>query len=331
MFFTLTDKLASLEAEVSILKTQAFAAGTLNNLRSQWKLFVAFCLYFNCEYLPAEERTILCYVAFLARSFKAPNSVLNYLNAVRNIHLCTGNIYAVQKSFELSLVLKGLKRTKSHRVHKVLPIDPPLLLEFVKFLDFESANDVAIWAAFLLGFFLMARKSNLVPPSAAKFDASKHLCRGDLIVGRTGLIVNLKWSKTNQFRDRCLSIPLVAVPGSILCPVTAILNMCRLVPATSDQPAFLISKHKRISTLTYFTFTSKLKSLIALTGRDPDLFSGHSFRRGGASWAFEAGVAGELIQMHGDWTSDAYLEYLTYSTETKCSVSSSMAKLAQSL
>ena len=37
----------------------------------------------------------------------------------------------------------------------------------------------------------------------------------------------------------------------------------------------------------------------------------HSFRRGGASFAFYSGVPVELIKMLGDWHSDAVLLYLT--------------------
>ena len=39
-------------------------------------------------------------------------------------------------------------------------------------------------------------------------------------------------------------------------------------------------------------------------------FTGHSFHRGGASWAFQSGIPGELIQVCGDWVSDAYKRYL---------------------
>ena len=35
-------------------------------------------------------------------------------------------------------------------------------------------------------------------------------------------------------------------------------------------------------------------------------FRGHSLRRGGASWAFNTGVPGELIQILGVWSSEAW-------------------------
>ena len=46
-------------------------------------------------------------------------------------------------------------------------------------------------------------------------------------------------------------------------------------------------------------------------GLNPHLFAGHSFRRGGASFAYQSGVLIELIKALGDWRSDTVLIYLT--------------------
>ena len=36
----------------------------------------------------------------------------------------------------------------------------------------------------------------------------------------------------------------------------------------------------------------------------------HGLRRGGATWAFDNNVDPEIIRRHGDWLSDAYLQYI---------------------
>ena len=51
------------------------------------------------------------------------------------------------------------------------------------------------------------------------------------------------------------------------------------------------------------------------SGRDPSRYSSHSFRRGGATWAFGCEVSPELIQIHGDWKSEAYKRYLDFDFE----------------
>ena len=52
---------------------------------------------------------------------------------------------------------------------------------------------------------------------------------------------------------------------------------------------------------------------------DASSFGGRSFRRGAASWAFNHGVPGELIQIYGDWASDAYKAYLKFGVQSKLS------------
>ena len=61
-------------------------------------------------------------------------------------------------------------------------------------------------------------------------------------------------------------------------------------------------------------------------GENPDEFSTHSIRRGGvcASWAFAAEVPTELIQLYGDWRSDAYKKYQKFNLEYKISVANRM-------
>ena len=55
------------------------------------------------------------------------------------------------------------------------------------------------------------------------------------------------------------------------------------VPAPADAPAFTYNKNKFIN---YKQFTTSLKTTLKKAGLNPDLFSGHSFRRGGAIFLF---------------------------------------------
>ena len=57
--------------------------------------------------------------------------------------------------------------------------------------------------------------------------------------------------------------------------------------------------------------------VLARAGYAPHLYSGHSFRSGGATWAHECGLSGEMIRLLGDWKSEAYFSYLRLSDELK--------------
>jgi hypothetical protein len=47
-------------------------------------------------------------------------------------------------------------------------------------------------------------------------------------------------------------------------------------------------KHQQIYPIIYRQFQSVLKQMIRDIGKNPDVYFAHSFRRGGASWAFAA-------------------------------------------
>ena len=197
-----------------------------------------------------------------------------------------------------------------HVPRQALPITLQILSEFVPLLDSQDPFDATFWAALLTAFFCLLRKSNLVPDTAAKFDPQHQLCRGDFKVHPECMLVCVRWSKTIQFSQKVLEIPLVAFNNSPLCPVNAYTNMVKLVPGKSNEPAFMVHLRGVHAALTYHQFQNKLKSLIAATGRNPALYSSHSIRRGGATLAFQAQVPGELIKVQGDWSSDSYLRYL---------------------
>jgi len=106
-------------------------------------------------------------------------------------------------------------------------------------------------------------------------------------------------------------------------------RMCSLLPAPADSPAFVVPSQdpsrRPLTAVTKANFVSVLHRRLALAGvSSPSSFCGHSFRRGGANWAFSSGLPGELIQVFGDWSSDAYKSYLEYSLEAKLRVAEGM-------
>ena len=105
-------------------------------------------------------------------------------------------------------------------------------------------------------------------------------------------------------------IPIKEIPGSLLCPIRAFKQMCRFILGTGDVPAFCVRQQGRLVPFTYLMLHSRLRELLGLMGQNPCRFSSHSFRRGGATFAYQAGVPGQLIKLTGDWRSSTYERYL---------------------
>ena len=62
------------------------------------------------------------------------------------------------------------------------------------------------------------------------------------------------------------------------------------------------------------------KTALHELGSRPLNYSGHSFRRGGATFAFHGGAPVELISLQGDWSSETVLLYIAQSLESRLSV-----------
>ena len=122
-------------------------------------------------------------------------------------------------------------------------------------------------------------------------------------------------------------LPLLSMDGSPLCPVAMFDRMCRLRPAPAHAPAFINSvshkgHYKAISKTQFIAFFWSKLTRAGVS--HPKLYRGHSFRRGAASFAFHCGVSGDLIQVFGDWASDAYKVYLEFSLSSKLRVADTM-------
>ena len=160
----------------------------------------------------------------------------------------------------------------------------------------------------------MFRKSHLLPTAANQFNPSKQLTKADVKIFSWGVLVSIRWSKTIQFRERVVDIPLPSIPGSALCPTSAITNAFRFTAQASTRGSQVfnwVDGSHITHVFTYSAFVSKLRSHLVTLGVDPKLYTGHLFRRGGASFAYQSGVPIELIKALGDWRSDTILIYLT--------------------
>ena len=108
--------------------------------------------------------------------------------------------------------------------------------------------------------------------------------------------------------------------------------MVCLISAAPRSPLFLLPGPRGCTPLTKHRFVTEFRRALSAAGvADPSSFRDHSFRRGAASWAFNHGVPGELIQLYGDWTSDAYRVYLEFSVESKLAVAHQIRTAVQSL
>ena len=113
--------------------------------------------------------------------------------------------------------------------------------------------------------------------------------RGDVTRHPHGLTLTVKWSKTIHFKERNYFVPLPYLQGHPLCQITANLALIPPPHLSKDVNTPLFSISQPPSRLNQQQFEITLQRCLASTGLPANLYSGHSFLRGGAFWAFKAG------------------------------------------
>ena len=82
--------MSSLKKDLNVSRRSAYAEGTVKNLRTQWESYLLFCLYFGLAYLPADTNVLSLYAQFLSRTFKATQSIRNYISGIKTMHYILG-------------------------------------------------------------------------------------------------------------------------------------------------------------------------------------------------------------------------------------------------
>lgn len=213
--------MAALDDFVLDFRCHAYAESTKKTYMTYLKSYVGFCKLFNILVVPLSQENLARYIAHLSRRLKY-NSLCNYLSIIRILHLEAGHTSPIDTHL-VSTVLKGARRVLGDVNTAKLPITPKILFSIFAILSFNDTKDVAFWAACLVAFFSFFRKSNLLTPSATGFDPDRHLSRQNVIFQLDGVLLRISKSKTIQFAERHLDIPLPIIKNSPLCPAQALL------------------------------------------------------------------------------------------------------------
>ena len=231
------------------------------------------------------------------------------------------------------LIIKGTKRYLGMQATRKKAITPLTLHRMAFFFDLRIPLHAAMWALFLVVFFSFLRNSNLVVKNMRSVSSVKVLCCSHLILNENTAFLRILATKTIQFAQRSLNIPLPVIPGSILCPVAALHTPLKLNQVPTSAPLFSVraSDSESVQAITYPQFSRFLAWSLQAIGADPSEFSPHSFRRGGATFAFDCGLPAELIKLQGDWRSDAYLVYLEMTDHQKRTALNAMALALQQI
>ena len=160
------------------------------------------------------------------------------------------------------------------RVYHTFPITMDMLLRIFQSFQPRNVFHACIRAAFLVTFFSFLRISTLVPYTLSDVHSSANffLRRRDITFTASGAYLHVFKTKTIQFKQKILEIPLPVIPNSILCPEAALTTYFSLIPASSDSPVFLAPHGSGFTPFLAGHFNLFLKCCISSIGEDPSHF-----------------------------------------------------------
>jgi hypothetical protein len=97
------------------------------------------------------------------------------------------------------------------------------------------------------------------------------------------------------------------------------------VPADPLDCAFVYQNAVgKLVALDHASLVSGMKQLMTRIGVPASSVSGHSLRRGGATFAYQSGVDGKSIKAQGDWSSDCWMIYCDLGLSQKIGITLAM-------
>ena len=255
---------------------------------------------------PATSKVLSDWIAHLANKRPKAKTLKAYITGLRSVHVDMG--YEDLSPFHsprIERVIAGIRRLRGEAgTLERRPITKDLLLQMLPCFDCGTREGSTLHTAFCLAFaaFLRVGEFTYSAKDLADPDFSQwFLTRRSVTLHEDHLELTLPASKTDPFR-RGITLK-IAASGDEACPVQALRHLFRW-EAPSDGPLF-----KWEGPFTRQLVTGKLREVLTLLGVKGH-YSGHSFRRGAATSAREAGCSNEEIQLLGRWKSDSYRLYI---------------------
>ena len=160
--------------------------------------------------IPCSAEQAALYASWLARTLKY-GSITNYLSGLNNFLCMNGSPELDYSNYVLTSTLRGIRRKLGDAPKQAAPVLPSMLLGMFSFLTVNPGH-VSWRAAVLCCFRGLLRKCQVTLS-----DSTLH--RGDFRIMEWGMIITLRRTKTIQFRQRVLQIPIARCSDIRLCAV----------------------------------------------------------------------------------------------------------------
>ena len=276
---------------------------------------------------PVSEDLLVRFISYCHKTLGIRySSIKLYLCGIRFYYLGEGIASPLEtctKAVRIYTFLKTVKRAHLPPKRVCLPIDINILSRLVEYMSkgccFGIYDDTLMKAACTLAFFGFLRCGEFTVKSEIAEDTN--LCLGDITLGKEKIVVHLKQSKTDPFRNG-VDLPIFATNNAV-CPVNALNEYLkvRIDPRDQSKALFLLRDG---FPLTRTVFADNLRYVLQQIGLDDSNFNGHSLRKGAAQTCFKLRMENRLIKTLGRWSSSSYMSDQTVIKNAHVSMSNAL-------
>ena len=302
-------------AHMNIMKV-VYAKGMRKNIKTREDWYFKFCSYYQVPPFPVPEAQLADYAMYLVVELKSIQTIKAYCGTVCHMNELQG-FPLVRRGRLYQETIQGIRRHFKYESKKAAPIMLTMLKKIQPLVNICNGKQVAIWVTMLLGFFMLLRKSNLVTDTK-RHDPVHNLTHRDVRFHRHVMVFMVRWTKTIQWGQRVLPLPMVADYPAELCPVRWVLHLINLIPAHPSQNLLsYLDSNGWVTPVMYWDLTEQMREWLRLRGVwNVNRFSSHSLRRGVTGHAFNnKNLCEQSVKAMGDWRSQAYREYIDVTVE----------------
>ena len=262
------------------------------------------------------------WAAELAGPVKAKD-IKKRLTSLRSYHIDLGFDTEVFRNPQLDRVFRGIKRLLPEAARRErTPITREILVILLNTLDEGTANGRLLRAAFTLAFAAFLRAGEFTYEAGEMQNPdfpSWNITRASIQFDPDGrfMLLLLPASKTDPFRLG-VTITIAHSPHDPHCAVKLMAMYLQNSPsADPHRPLFIRTAG---APFTRAFLVQEVLRLPLANGIDGN-FTGHSFRRGAATWASRQGLRSDWIQNLARWKSSAHQLYIDTTEQDKLALS----------
>jgi integrase len=262
-----------------------------------WLTFESWCHREGRVPLPATAETLADYVADLIEASLAPSTILQAIGGIRSRHAAAGH-EARPATKAAMMLLRGYRRNLAaggSSQRKALPLLPDALRRMISALDLDTLPGRRDQLVLVLGFAMMARRSELAALQLA-----------DVVEVDDGIEVAIRTSKTDKdSTGRVVAVPRSSHPD--LDPARLVADWRDFLAGHGVDSGPLLRGVNRWGGVSNSLAASTINDIVKRVARaaglpSADRYSAHSLRAGGLTAALMAGSPLGMAAEHGRWS-----------------------------